>query len=83
MVIVAVLYVVLVWLIFFRLKLVRWNWLTGVATVIVGLLVVGAFDGFLNALAPPGRISVAGRVVEVTPNVAGQVVDIPFIQTSL
>lgn len=61
----------------FRLKLLRWNWFTGVVTVIVGLLVVGALDAFLTALAPAGRISVAGRVVEVTPNVAGEVTQIP------
>jgi multidrug resistance efflux pump len=77
MVIAAVLYLLLAWLVFVRLKLLRWNWFTGAATIILGLIVVAAFAAFLTALAPAGRISVAGRVVEVTPNVSGQVTQIP------
>jgi len=83
MIIAAVLYLLIAWLVFFRLKLLPWNWLTGAVTVILGLFVVAAFDGFLTALAPAGRVSVAGRVVEVTPNVTGQVIQIPVRTNAL
>jgi multidrug resistance efflux pump len=76
MVIVAVLYAVLVWLVFFRLKLLPWGWLTGTVTVLVGVLVCAIFVGFLSYLAPTGRVTVISRVVEVTPNVAGQITEI-------
>jgi multidrug resistance efflux pump len=76
MVIVAVLYIALVWLLFVKLKWLRWGWLSGTVTVIGGLLVMAAFDGFLNYLAPAGRVSVLTSVIEVTPNVAGPVAEI-------
>jgi len=38
MVIVAVLYAILVWLLFFKLKWLRWGWGSGTMTVIVGIL---------------------------------------------
>jgi multidrug resistance efflux pump len=76
MVIAAAIYIVLVWLIFFQLKLLRLGWLSGIVTFVIGVLVVAAFAGTLNALAPAGRISVGARVIEVTPNVSGQIVEI-------
>jgi RND family efflux transporter MFP subunit len=76
MVIVAALYAVLVWLIFFRLKWLPWGRLTGTVTVLVGLLVCAIFVGFLSYFAPTGRVIVMGGVVEVTPNVSGQITDI-------
>jgi RND family efflux transporter MFP subunit len=77
MVIIAVLYAVLVWLIFFQLKWLRWGWTSGALTVFIGLVVCGTFVGFLNALAPAGRVVVLGKVVEVTPNVSGEITEIP------
>jgi multidrug resistance efflux pump len=76
MVIIAVLYAVLVWLIFLRLKWLRWGRLTGTVTVLVGALVCAVFVGFLNYLAPTGRVMVIGHVVEVTPNVSGQITEL-------
>ena len=76
MFIVALLYLLIVWLVFRRLKWLRWGWGTGLATILVGLLVCALFAGFLNYLAPTGRLVVISRVVEVTPNVSGQVTEI-------
>jgi RND family efflux transporter MFP subunit len=76
MVIVAVLYAILVWLIFFRLKWLRWGWGTGTVTIILGVLLCAVFVGFLSYLAPTGRVTVISRVVEVTPNVSGQTTEI-------
>jgi len=77
MLICAVLYAAIVWLIFFRLKWLRWGWFTGSVTVFVGLFVCAIFVGFLSYLVPTGRVVVLSEVVEVTPNVSGQIIDIP------
>ncbi len=83
MAIIAILYAVLVWLIFFQLKWVKWGWFTGTVTIFVGLLVCATFVGLLNYLAPTGRVAVIGRVVEVTPNVSGQITDVPVQSNKL
>ena len=76
MIIVAVLYAVLVWLIFFKLGWLRWSWGSGTVTVLLGVLLCTVFVGFLSYLAPTGRVTVISRVVEVTPNVSGQITEI-------
>lgn len=76
MFIVAALYAILVWLIFFKLRWLRWGWGSGTVTVILGMLLCAVFVGFLSYLAPTGRVTVISRVVEVTPNVSGQITEI-------
>ena len=77
MVIIAVLYLILVWLVFTKLKLVRLSWLSGTIAALIGIFILAVFVALLNNLAPTGRITVASRVVEVTPNVSGEVTAIP------
>jgi multidrug resistance efflux pump len=77
MVIVLVLYLVLVWLVFSRFKLVRWGWGSGTVAVAIGAFILAVFSALLNNLTPAGSIVVTGRVVEITPNVSGQVSAIP------
>jgi multidrug resistance efflux pump len=79
MVIIATLYVILLWLIFSKLKLLRWGWGTGSVAVAIGLFILAVFLALFNYLTPSGRIVVTGRVVEVTPNVTGEVVAIPVV----
>ena len=76
MLIVAILYAILVWLLFFKLRWLRWGWGSGMFTVILGALLCAVFVGFLSYLAPTGRVTVISRVVEVTPNVSGQITEI-------
>jgi RND family efflux transporter MFP subunit len=83
MLIIAVLYAALVWLVFFRLKWLSWGWLSGTMTVFVGLLICAIFVGLLNHIVPTGRVAVTGKVVEVTPNVSGQIIEIPVQQNKL
>jgi multidrug resistance efflux pump len=64
-------------LIFFRFKLLPWNWPWRIVTVLLGCFIFAVFVALLNTLTPSGRIAVVGRVVEVTPNVAGTVTSIP------
>ena len=77
MLIILCLYVVLVWLVFSKLKLVKWGWGTGSITVLVGAFIFAVFLALFNYLTPSGNLTVVSRVVEITPNVAGQVISIP------
>jgi multidrug resistance efflux pump len=77
MVIILCLYVVALWAVFSKFKLVRWGWLSGTVSVLIGALILATFLALFNYLTPSGRITVTGRVVEVTPNVTGQIVAIP------
>lgn len=76
MLIVASLYALLIWLIFFRFKLLRWGWASGTVTVCVGVFLLMVVMSLLNYFTPSGRVAVMGRVVEVIPSVAGRVTEI-------
>jgi multidrug resistance efflux pump len=77
MAIIVLLYVCAAWLVFFRFRLLPWNWPWRIVTVLLGCFILAVFLALLNTLTPSGRIAVVGRVVEVTPNVAGTVTSIP------
>lgn len=77
MLIVLGIYLTLVWLVFSRLKLVKWGWASGTATILICALILAVFLAMFNSMTPSGSLTVVSRVVEVTPNVSGQVVSIP------
>jgi multidrug resistance efflux pump len=77
MVIILCLYVVALWLVFSKFKLVRWGWFSGTVSIVIGAFILATFLALFNYLTPSGRVTVTGRVVEVTPNVTGQIVAIP------
>ncbi|CAN7569962.1 HlyD family secretion protein [Bradyrhizobium sp. LjRoot220] len=77
MLIILCLYVVALWLLFTKFKLVRWGWLSGAISISIGALILATFLALFNYLTPSGKVTVTGRVVEVTPNVSGQIVAIP------
>lgn len=77
MVIILCLYLVALWAVFSKFKLVRWGWLSGTVSVLIGGFILATFLALFNYLTPSGRVTVTGRVVEVTPNVTGQVIAIP------
>jgi multidrug resistance efflux pump len=77
MLIIIALYLILVWLVFAKLKLVRWGWVSGTVATLIGMFILAVFLALLNYLTPSGQVTVVSRVVEVTPNVSGQVVAIP------
>ena len=64
MVIIALLYVGVAWLVFFRFRLLPWNWPWRIVTVLLGGAILAVFIALLNTLTPSGRIAVVGRVVE-------------------
>ncbi|WP_108522644.1 HlyD family secretion protein [Bradyrhizobium algeriense] len=77
MVIILSLYIAAMWAVFSKFKLVRWGWLSGTISLLIGGFILATFLAFFNYLTPSGRVTVTGRVVEVTPNVTGQIVAIP------
>ena len=77
MLIILCLYVVALWAVFSKYKLVRWAWLSGTVSIVIGVLILATFMALFNYLTPSGKVTVTGRVVEVTPNVSGQIVAIP------
>jgi multidrug resistance efflux pump len=77
MIFILLVYAVALWLVFSKFKLVRWGWLSGTVAIAVGVFILATFLALFNYLTPSGRVTVAGQVVEVTPNVTGQIVAIP------
>jgi multidrug resistance efflux pump len=77
MLIILTLYAVLVWLVFSKLKLLTWGWVSGAVVVLIGGFILAVFLALFNYLTPAGRFVIVARVAEVTPNVSGQVVGIP------
>ncbi|MFQ3457344.1 biotin/lipoyl-binding protein [Bradyrhizobium sp. UFLA01-814] len=77
MLIILCLYIALIWLIFSRLKLIRWGWGSGTVTVLIGAFILAVFLALFNHLTPSGSVIVASRVVEVIPNVSGQIISVP------
>jgi multidrug resistance efflux pump len=77
MLIILCLYVVALWLLFSKFKIVRWGWLSGTVSIVIGAFILATFLALFNYLTPSGRVTVTGRVVEVTPNVTGQIIAIP------
>ncbi|BCH24566.1 HlyD family secretion protein [Mesorhizobium sp. L-8-3] len=66
-----------VWLVFFKFKLLPWNWPWRVITALTMVVIVGVIIALLNRYAPTGRVTVLGRVIEITPNVTGTITDVP------
>src|SRR5262249_55254100 len=60
-----------------RFKLVKWGWMSGTIAVAGGVFILAVFLAMFNYLTPSGSFTIASRVVEVTPNVSGQVIAIP------
>lgn len=76
MLIILALYILLVWLIFSKLKLVRWGWVSGTVAGLIGAFILAVFLALFNHLTPSGSFVVVARVVEVAPNVSGEVISI-------
>jgi hypothetical protein len=53
------------------------GWLSGTVSLLIGGFILATFLALFNYLTPSGRVTVTGRVAEVTPNVTGQIVAIP------
>jgi multidrug resistance efflux pump len=77
MLIVLTLYILLAWLLFSKFKLLKWGWVPGTGVALVGVFILATFLALFNYLTPSGNFTVVSRITEITPNVSGQVLEIP------
>lgn len=77
MVIIVCLYFATLWLLFSKFRLVKWGRLSGTISLLIGAFILATYLALFNYLTPSGRVTVTGRVVEVTPDVTGQIVAMP------
>lgn len=78
MVIIAALYIGIIWLIFFKLKVLPWNRLWKSIAGTVGVLLLLFVVGLLNFYTPTGSISITTNVTEIRPSISGRVSAIPI-----
>src|SRR5262245_41121626 len=77
MLIILCVYLILVWLLFSKLKPIRLGWVSGTLAALGGAFILAVFLALFNYLTPSGSLTVVSRVTEVMPNVSGQVIEIP------
>jgi multidrug resistance efflux pump len=78
MVIMTTLYLILVWLIFFKLKLLPFNKFWKMVVLVIGIIIVNVFLSGLGTLTPPSsQATVSGWITEIAPQVSGRVVSVP------
>jgi multidrug resistance efflux pump len=71
-------YALLVWLVFFKFKLLPWNIKTQVGTVSLGLAGLAALIFTINVTSPQSDdVRVTNYVVEIVPRVTGRVIEVP------
>ena len=77
MVIITCIYLVLVYLLFFKLKLLPWNKISQGLVVLIGVIILSGFLVGLQGLTPASvQGAVTGRVIEIAPDVTGRVVSV-------
>ena len=77
MVIITTLYLMLVYLLFFKFKLLPWNKISQGLTVLVGVVILSAFLVGLQGLTPSSvQGAITGRIVEIAPQVSGRVITV-------
>jgi len=78
MVIITCLYLALVYLLFFKFKILPWNKVSQGLVVLVGTIILTGFLVGLQGLTPSSaQATITGRIVEIAPLVNGRVVDVP------
>ena len=78
MVIITCLYLALVYLLFFKFKVLPWNKVSQGLVVLVGTIILTGFLVGLQSLTPSSKqATITGRIVEIIPLVSGPVVDVP------
>ncbi|QDH80033.1 HlyD family secretion protein [Echinicola soli] len=71
-------YAGIIWLIFFKFKLLPWNTITQVTVITIPVVAITLLILFLNIVAPSSHdVRVMNYNVEVVPRVTGLVVDVP------
>jgi multidrug resistance efflux pump len=71
-------YALLVWLLFFKFKVLPWNTGSQVGVVALGLIGMAALVFTINVVTPQSHdVRVTNYVVEIVPRVSGRVIEVP------
>ncbi|CAB3781581.1 HlyD family secretion protein [Pararobbsia alpina] len=77
-------YALLVWLLFFKLKVLPWNTASQVGVVSLGLVGMAALIFTINVVTPQSHdVRVSNYVVEIVPRVSGRVIEVPITGNTL
>ncbi len=77
MVLILLAYFGVLWLVFFKFKLLPWNRNSKILSALIGLGICLYVVAQLNTTTPSGRVTVMGVVVEIAPSVRGEVTEVP------
>jgi RND family efflux transporter MFP subunit len=77
MVIITCLYLALVYLLFFKFKVLPWNAISQGLVVLIGTIILTGFLVGLQGLTPAStQAAITGRIVEIAPQVSGRVTSV-------
>src|SRR5215468_9969232 len=77
--ILLIIYSVIVWLIFFKFKLLPWNITSQVITVTIPIIALTVLILFMNIVAPSSSDVLAQNyVIPIVPRVTGQITEVPI-----
>jgi multidrug resistance efflux pump len=78
MVIITCLYIALVYLLFFKFRVLPWNKASQAIIVLIGTVILTGFLVGLQGLTPAStQATISGRIVEIAPLVSGRVTTVP------
>ncbi|MGO4551327.1 HlyD family secretion protein [Lysobacter sp. 2RAF19] len=78
-IILLLIYSSIVWLIFFKFKLLPWNFISQIIVFTLPIFGMAALILYLNVVAPStSDVRVLNYVVQVTPRVTGRVIEVPI-----
>src|ERR1700749_812733 len=76
--ILLIIYSVIVWLIFFKFKLLPWNITSQVIVVTIPVIMLTVLILFMNIVAPSSHdVRAMNYVIPIVPRVTGQVTEVP------
>jgi multidrug resistance efflux pump len=77
--ILLIIYAVIVWLIFFKFKLLAWNITSQVITVTIPIIALTILILFMNICAPSSHdVRAMNYTIPIVPRVNGQVIEVPI-----
>ena len=77
--IIVCMYALVIWLLFFKFKVLPWNTGSQVGVVALGLAGMAALIFTVNVVTPQSHdVRVTNYVVEIVPRVSGRVIEVPI-----
>lgn len=77
MLIISLLYGLLVYLLFFKFRILPWNTISKYAVVLIGVIILSGFLVGLQGLTPSStQATITGRLAEIAPEVTGRITSV-------